>query len=98
MPYALFAETGENPGNPGPRGEQGEQRHNGVQGLQGPSGPPGEQAHKVIWVPLIRWRAGPSRYINTISEIIDSELFVTFDNGTIQNAGIIFLADLSFLT
>ena len=43
VPYALFAETSENPGNPGPQGEQGEQGPVGAQGLQGPSGPPGEQ-------------------------------------------------------
>ena len=89
VPYALFAETSENPGNPGPQGEQGEQGPVGAQGLQGPLALQVSKAHKVIWVLWSRWRAGPSRYINTISEIIDSELFVTFDNGTIQNAGII---------
>ena len=41
----------------------------------GPSGPAGEQ--------------GPSGISIQSVEIIDSELFVTFDNGTIQNAGII---------
>ena len=43
VPYALFAETSENPGNPGPQGETGEQGPIGDVGPQGPEGPQGPQ-------------------------------------------------------
>ena len=43
VPYALFAETSENPGNPGPQGEQGEQGPIGEMGPQGPQGNTGPQ-------------------------------------------------------
>ena len=88
VPYALFAETSENPGNPGPQGEQGEQGPVGAQGLQGPSGPPGEQGAQGDMGPSgPAGEQGPPGISIQSVEIIDSELFVTFDNGTIQNAG-----------
>ena len=43
VPYALFAETSENPGNPGLQGEEGEQGPQGIQGSIGPEGPQGIQ-------------------------------------------------------
>ena len=43
VPYALFAETSENPGNPGPQGEMGPTGPQGVTGPQGPMGPTGPQ-------------------------------------------------------
>ena len=43
VPYALFAETSENPGNPGLQGEEGDQGPQGIQGSIGPQGPQGPQ-------------------------------------------------------
>jgi len=43
VPYALFAETSENPGNPGPQGVQGDIGPTGSQGMQGPQGIQGSQ-------------------------------------------------------
>ena len=48
VPYALFAETSENPGNPGPQGEQGEQGPIGEMGPQGPQGNTGPQGPQGI--------------------------------------------------
>ena len=65
VPYALFAETSENPGNPGPQGEQGEQGPIGEMGPQGPQGNTGPQ--------------GPSMYEEWLSQgntgTIDEYLF-----------------------
>ena len=41
VPYALFAETSENPGNPGLQGPTGETGPGGPPGLEGPEGPVG---------------------------------------------------------
>ena len=43
VPYALFAETSENPGNPGPQGAEGAQGPIGDMGPQGPQGNTGPQ-------------------------------------------------------
>lgn len=90
VPYALFAQTSENPGNPGPQGEQGEQGPVGSQGLQGPSGPPGEQGAQGDMGPSgPAGEQGPAGISIQSAEIIGSELFITFDNGIIQSAGVI---------
>jgi hypothetical protein len=88
VPYALFAETSENPGNPGPQGEQGEQGPVGSQGLQGPSGPPGEQGAQGDMGPSGPSGAdGPPGVSIQSVEMVGGELFVTFDNGFVQSAG-----------
>ena len=43
VPYALFAETSENPGNPGPTGPPGETGPTGLTGPEGPEGPMGPE-------------------------------------------------------
>ena len=48
VPYALFAETSENPGNPGPQGEEGLQGPIGEMGPQGPQGNTGPQGPQGI--------------------------------------------------
>ncbi len=90
VPYALFAETSANPGNPGPQGEQGEQGPVGSQGLQGPAGPTGEQGPQGDMGPAgPNGEQGPAGLSIESVEIIGSELFVTFDNGITQSAGVI---------
>ena len=90
VPYALFAETSANPGNPGPQGEQGEQGPVGSQGLQGPSGPPGEQGAQGDMGPSgSAGEQGPAGVSIQSTEIVGSELFITFDNGVVQSAGTI---------
>ena len=90
VPYALFSETSANPGNPGPQGEQGEQGPVGSQGLQGPSGPPGEQGAQGDMGPSgPSGEQGPAGTSIQSTEIVGSELFITFDNGAVQSAGTI---------
>ena len=90
VPYALFSETSANPGNPGPQGEQGEQGPVGSQGLQGPSGPPGEQGAQGDMGPSgPAGEQGPAGISIQSTEIVGSELFITFDNGVVQSAGTI---------
>lgn len=72
VPYALFAETSENPGNPGPQGDtglqgpqgnmgpQGPQGNMGPQGLQGPQGPQGDPGGQGLAGPT--GDQGPSIY------------------------------------
>jgi hypothetical protein len=48
VPYALFAETSENPGNPGPQGIEGPQGPIGDMGPQGPQGNTGPQGPQGI--------------------------------------------------
>jgi len=90
VPYALFAETSENPGNPGPQGEQGEQGPVGSQGLQGPTGPAGEQGPQGDMGPNgPSGEQGPEGVSIQSVELVGTELFITLDNGVVQSAGTI---------
>jgi len=98
VPYALFAETSANPGNPGPQGEQGEQGPVGSQGLQGPSGPPGEQGPQGDMGPGgPAGEQGPAGASIQSVELVNSELFITLDNGTVQSAGTIDFSSDTFV-